>query len=86
MTTQNVQKKHVHVKVFTKTQGRAAALPCPKESFAPGWMAVYVFCRNIQSESHSDPHDICMLSLFYQFPNCNLFIQHVVIYLMERHR
>jgi hypothetical protein len=35
MTTQNVQKKHVHVKVFTKTQDRAAALPCSKESFAP---------------------------------------------------
>jgi hypothetical protein len=49
------------------------------------WMAVYVFCRNAQSESHSDPHDICTLSLLYQFPYYNLFIQHVVIYLMERH-
>jgi hypothetical protein len=46
---------------------------------------VYVFCYNAQSESHSDPHDICMLALFYQLPNCNLFTQHVVIYLMERH-
>jgi hypothetical protein len=34
------------------------------------WIAVYVFCRNAQSESHSDPHDICTLSLFYQLPNC----------------
>jgi hypothetical protein len=32
---------------------------------------IYVFCRNAQSESHRDPHDICMLSLFYQLPNCN---------------
>jgi hypothetical protein len=43
------------------------------------------FCRNAQSESHSDPRDICMLSLLYQLLNCNLFTQHVVIYLMERH-
>jgi hypothetical protein len=35
-------------------------------------MAVYVFCRNAQSESHSDPHGICTLSLLYQLPNCNL--------------
>jgi hypothetical protein len=42
-------------------------------------------CRNAHSESHSDPHDICTLSLIYQLPNCNLFTQHVVIYLMERH-
>jgi hypothetical protein len=49
------------------------------------WMAVYVFSRNAQSESHSDPHDICTLSLLYQLPNYNLFIQHVVIYLMVRH-
>jgi hypothetical protein len=34
-------------------------------------MVVYVFCHNAQSESHSDPHDICMLSLSYQLPNCN---------------
>jgi hypothetical protein len=49
------------------------------------WIMVYVFCRNAQSESHSDPHDICMLALSYQLPNYNLFTQHVVIYLMERH-
>jgi hypothetical protein len=35
------------------------------------WMAVYVFCYKAQSKSHSDPHDICTLSLFYQLPNCN---------------
>jgi hypothetical protein len=45
------------------------------------WMAVYVFFCNAQSKSHSDPLDICTLSLFYQLPNCNLFTQHVVIYL-----
>jgi hypothetical protein len=45
------------------------------------WMAVYVFCRNAQSESHSDPHDICTLSLLYQLPNCNLFTQHVLFIL-----
>jgi hypothetical protein len=32
------------------------------------WMAVYVFCHNAQSECHSDPHDICTLSLLYQLP------------------
>jgi hypothetical protein len=42
------------------------------------WMAVYVSCCNAQSKSHSDLLDICMLSLFYQFPNCNLFTQHVL--------
>jgi hypothetical protein len=47
------------------------------------WMAVYVFCRNAQSEPRSDPHDVCTLSLLYQLPNCNLFTQHVIIYLME---
>jgi hypothetical protein len=47
------------------------------------WITVYVFFRNAQSESHSDPHDIYTLSLFYQLPNCNLFTQHIVIYLME---
>jgi hypothetical protein len=36
------------------------------------WMAVYVSVCNAQSKSHSDPLDICTLSLFYQFPNCNL--------------
>jgi hypothetical protein len=44
-------------------------------------MAVYVFFSNAQSESHSDPHDICILSLFYQLPNCNLFTQHVLFIL-----
>jgi hypothetical protein len=44
-----------------------------------------MYCRNAQSESHSDPHDICMLALFYQLPNYNLFTQHVIIYPMERH-
>jgi hypothetical protein len=44
-----------------------------------------MYSRNAQSESHSDPHDICTLSLFYQLPNCNLFTQYVIIYLMERH-
>jgi hypothetical protein len=41
------------------------------------WMAVYVFCGNAQSESHSGLLDISRLSLFYQLPNCNLFTQHV---------
>jgi hypothetical protein len=35
MTTQNIQKKHVHLEVFAKTYGREAALSCPKGSFAP---------------------------------------------------
>jgi hypothetical protein len=37
------------------------------------WITVYAFCRNAQSESHSDPHDICTLYLFYQ-PSMLLFI------------
>jgi hypothetical protein len=45
------------------------------------WIMVYVFCRNSKSESHSDPHDICTLSLFYQLPNYNLFTQHVLFIL-----
>jgi hypothetical protein len=44
-------------------------------------MAVYVFCYNTQSKYHSDPRDICMLSLFYQLTNCNLFTQHVLFIL-----
>jgi hypothetical protein len=40
----------------------------------------YGLC-NAQSESHSDPHDICTLSLLYQLPNCNLFTQHVLFIL-----
>jgi hypothetical protein len=42
---------------------------------------VYVFCSNAQNESHSDPHDICTLSLLYQLPNCNLVTQHVLFIL-----
>jgi hypothetical protein len=38
MTTQNVQKKDMHLNILAKNQGRAAALPCPTESFAPGHM------------------------------------------------
>jgi hypothetical protein len=45
------------------------------------WIMVYVFYRNAQSESHSDPHNICTLSLLYQLPNCNLFTQHVLLIL-----
>jgi hypothetical protein len=41
-------------------------------------MAVYVFCCNAQSKSHSDLLDICTFSLLYQLPNCNLFTQHVL--------
>jgi hypothetical protein len=36
-------------------------------------MAVYVSCCNAQSKSHSDPLDICTLSLYYQlfvYPTC----------------
>jgi hypothetical protein len=45
------------------------------------WMAVYVFCHNAQSKPHSDPCDECTLSLLYQLPNCNLFIQHALFIL-----
>jgi hypothetical protein len=45
------------------------------------WMAVYVFCCNAQSKSHSDLLDISRLSLFYQLSNCNLFTQHVLFIL-----
>jgi hypothetical protein len=44
-------------------------------------MAVYVFCCNAQSKSHSNLLDISRLSLFYQLRNCNLFTQHVLFYL-----
>jgi hypothetical protein len=50
-------------------------------SYRCSWMAVYVFCRNAQSESHSDPYDICTFSLFYQLPNYNLFTQYVLFIL-----
>jgi hypothetical protein len=39
------------------------------------WSMYYVV---IPSESHSDPHDMCMFSLFCQLPNCSLFTQHVI--------
>jgi hypothetical protein len=45
------------------------------------WMVVYVFCRNAQSKPHSDPRDVCTLSLLYQLPNCNLFTQHALFIL-----
>jgi hypothetical protein len=45
------------------------------------WMAVYVSCCNTQSKPHSDPLDICTLSLFYQLPNYNLFTQHALFIL-----
>jgi hypothetical protein len=45
------------------------------------WIMVYVFYRNAHSESHSDPHDICMLALFYQLPNCNLFTSMLLLIL-----
>jgi hypothetical protein len=45
------------------------------------WIAVYIFCCNAQSKYHSDLLDICTLSLFYRFPNCNLFTQHVLFIL-----
>jgi hypothetical protein len=49
------------------------------------WMKFFVSCCNAESKYHSDPLDICILSLLYQLPNCNLFTHHVIIYLMERH-
>jgi hypothetical protein len=45
------------------------------------WMTVYVFCRNAQSKPHSDPHDVCTLSLLYQLPNCKFFTEHVLFIL-----
>jgi hypothetical protein len=44
-------------------------------------MAVYVFCRHPQSKPHSDPRDVCTLSLLYQLSNCNLFTQHALFIL-----
>jgi hypothetical protein len=46
-------------------------------------MEVYVSCCNAQSKSHSDLLDICMLFLFYQLPNCNLFTQHMLFILWK---
>jgi hypothetical protein len=45
------------------------------------WITVYVSCRNAQSKPHSDPRDVCRLSLLYQLPNCNLFTQHALFIL-----
>jgi hypothetical protein len=47
------------------------------------WMAVYVFCRNAQSEPHGDPHDVCTLSLLYQLPNCN-FLPSMLLFILWR--
>jgi hypothetical protein len=52
------------------TRGVFGRYPCEWIiSHRCSWMAVYVFCCNAQSKSHSDPRDICTLSLFYQLPN-----------------
>jgi hypothetical protein len=32
------------------------------------WITVYVFCRNAQSKSHSDRHDVCILSCSINCP------------------
>jgi hypothetical protein len=48
------------------------------------WMAVYVSCCNARVNLIVIL-STCTLYLFYQLPNCNLFIQHVLFYLMERH-
>jgi hypothetical protein len=50
-------------------------------SYRCSWITVYVFCRNAQSKPHSDPRDICTLSLLYQLPNCNLFTPHALFIL-----
>jgi hypothetical protein len=47
------------------------------------WMAVYVFCCNAQSKSHSDPRDIYTLSLFYQLPNCN-YLPSMLLFILWR--
>jgi hypothetical protein len=38
MTTQNIQKKDMHLNIFAKNQGRAAVLPFPTGSFAPAYL------------------------------------------------
>jgi hypothetical protein len=43
-----------------------------------GSISYTLVSRNAQSKPHSDPHDLCTLSLLYQLPNCNLFTQHVL--------
>jgi hypothetical protein len=50
-------------------------------SYRCSWITVYVFSRNVQSKPHSDPHDVCTLSLLYQLPNYNLFTQHTLFIL-----
>ena len=50
------------------------------------WMAVYVFCRNALSKSHSSHHDMyvhCYALSICQLPNCNLFTQHVIYLIGE---
>jgi hypothetical protein len=42
MTTQNVQKKDMHLNIFAKNQGRVAALPFPTGSFAPVYNRLYI--------------------------------------------
>ena len=50
------------------------------------WMAVYVFCRNALSKSHSSHHDMyvhCYVFSICQLPSCNLFTQHVIYLIGE---
>jgi hypothetical protein len=47
MTTQIVQKKHVHLNTFMKNQGRATALPCPTGSFAPAALVTANACKKM---------------------------------------
>ena len=50
------------------------------------WMAVYVFCRNALSKSHSSHHDMyvhCYALSICQLPSCNLFTQHVIYLIGE---
>ncbi len=50
------------------------------------WMAVYVFCRNALSKSHSSHHDMyvhCYAFSICQLPSCNLFTQHVIYLIGE---
>jgi hypothetical protein len=64
------------------TQGVLGILPASRFLVidAVGWRSMYfVVIPRVNT------HDICTLSLLYQLSNCNLFTQHVDIYLMERH-
>ncbi len=50
------------------------------------WMAVYVFCRNALSKTHSSHHDMyvhCYAFSICQLPSCNLFTQHVIYLIGE---